>query len=73
MRQFYKEYPKSATLSHQLSWSHYVELLKIDDKKHTTHIPQTITTNYYIPEYLLKNKKFVVRNSFDNSSDLFRW
>ncbi len=24
-------YPKSATLSHQLTWSHYIELLKIDD------------------------------------------
>ncbi len=29
MRQFYTKYPNSATLSHQLSWSHYVELLKI--------------------------------------------
>ncbi len=31
MRQFYVEYPKGATVSHLLSWSHYVELLKIDD------------------------------------------
>ncbi len=30
-RQFYLAYPKSATLSHQLTWSHVVELLKIDD------------------------------------------
>ena len=34
-RQFYLAYPglteKSATLSHQLTWSHIVELLKIDD------------------------------------------
>ncbi|MDP1698203.1 MAG: PDDEXK nuclease domain-containing protein [Xanthomonadaceae bacterium] len=30
-RQFYLAYPKSATLSHQLTWSHMVELLKIDD------------------------------------------
>jgi predicted nuclease of restriction endonuclease-like (RecB) superfamily len=30
-RQFYLAYPNSATLSHQLSWSHIVELLKIDD------------------------------------------
>jgi hypothetical protein len=30
-RQFYVAYPKGATLSHQLSWSHIVELLKIDD------------------------------------------
>jgi predicted nuclease of restriction endonuclease-like (RecB) superfamily len=31
IRQFYLTYQKSATLSHQLSWSHIVELLKIDD------------------------------------------
>ena len=30
-RQFYLAYPISATVSHQLSWSHIVELLKIDD------------------------------------------
>jgi hypothetical protein len=30
-RQFYLAYPKGATLSHLLSWSHAVELLKIDD------------------------------------------
>ena len=28
-QQFYLIFPNSATLSHQLSWSHYVELLKI--------------------------------------------
>ncbi len=31
MRLFYIKYPKSETLSHQLSWSHYFELLKIED------------------------------------------
>lgn len=30
-RQFYVTYPIGATLSHQLSWSHVVELLKIED------------------------------------------
>lgn len=30
-RQFYITYPIGATLSHQLSWSHVVEFLKIDD------------------------------------------
>ena len=32
MRQFYLIYPIDAKASHQLSWSHYVELLKIDDE-----------------------------------------
>ena len=31
MRNLYVAYPICATLSHKLSWSHYVELLKIDD------------------------------------------
>jgi predicted nuclease of restriction endonuclease-like (RecB) superfamily len=31
IRQFYLAYPKGATMSHLLSWSHVVELLKIDD------------------------------------------
>jgi len=31
MRLFYLKYPKSETLSHKLSWSHYFELLKIDE------------------------------------------
>lgn len=31
MRQLFLAYPKRATLSHKLSWSHYVELLKIDN------------------------------------------
>jgi hypothetical protein len=31
MRRLYLTYPKSQTLSDFLTWSHYVELLKIDD------------------------------------------
>ena len=31
MRLFYLKYQKSETVSHQLSWSHYFELLKIED------------------------------------------
>jgi len=31
MRRFYLTYPICATASHKLSWSHWVELLKIDD------------------------------------------
>ena len=30
-RQFYVAFPNGATVSHQLSWSHVVELLKFDD------------------------------------------
>ena len=31
MRQMYEAYPTFATVSQKLTWSHYIELLKIDD------------------------------------------
>ena len=32
MRKLYLVFPKCETLSHQLTWSHYFELLKCEDK-----------------------------------------
>ena len=56
MRQFYKEYSNSATLSHHLSWSHYVELLKIDDKlERSFYEKQSLIENWSIRE--LKRQK----------------
>ena len=31
IRKLYQSFPISGTLSHQLSWSHYYEILKLDD------------------------------------------
>ena len=57
MRQFYLEYPKGATVSHQLSWSHYVELLKIEDGlERSFYEKQTIVENWSIRE-LIRQKK----------------
>jgi len=56
MRQFYAEYQKGATLSHKLSWSHYVELLKIDDKlERSFYEKQCLLENWSIRE--LKRQK----------------
>lgn len=56
MRQFYSSYPISAKPSHQLSWSHYVELLKIDDPlERSFYEKQSILENWSIPE--LKRQK----------------
>src|ERR1017187_3127248 len=56
MRQFYSLYPISATVSHQLSWSHYVELLKIDDLlERSFYEKQSIIENWNIRE--LKRQK----------------
>ncbi len=55
MRQFYLKIEKGATLSHQLTWSHYVELLSIEDKsKINYYIKITEEQNLSIRE--LRNK-----------------
>ena len=50
-RQFYLAYPIGATLSHQLSWSHLVEFLKIDDPlERSFYEKQTQLENWNIRE-----------------------
>lgn len=46
MRQFYLTYPIGATVSHQLNWSMYVELLKIEN---------TLERNFYEKQSILEN------------------
>ena len=51
IRQFYSAYPKGATLSHLLSWSHVVELLKIDDPlERSFYEQQTIREKWSVRE-----------------------
>ena len=55
-RQFYLACPISATLSLQLTWSHIVELLKIDDSlERGFYEKQAITEHWSVPE--LKRQK----------------
>ena len=57
MRQFYMVYPIGAKPSHQLSWSHYIELLKIDDElERSFYEKQIMIENWSIPE-LRRQKK----------------
>jgi predicted nuclease of restriction endonuclease-like (RecB) superfamily len=57
MRQFYLVYPKGATPSHFLSWSHWVELLKIDDgTERSFYEQQTILERWSVRE-LQRQKK----------------
>lgn len=47
MRLFYLKYPISETVSHQLSWSHYVDLLKIeDDLERSFYEKQALNENW---------------------------
>ncbi len=51
MRLLYLRYPKCETLSHILSWSHYYELLKIDDDlERNFYESQAINENWSIRE-----------------------
>jgi predicted nuclease of restriction endonuclease-like (RecB) superfamily len=57
IRQLYQIYPKYATLSRILSWSHYVELLKIDDPlERNFYENQAVLENWSIRE-LVRQKK----------------
>ena len=56
MRQLYSVYPICAELAHKLSWTHYVELLKIDDPaERNFYEKQAILENWSVPE--LKRQK----------------
>ena len=57
MRQFYVNYPIYAELPHKLSWTHWVELLKIDDPlERSFYLNQTIFENWSTTE-LIRQKK----------------
>ena len=56
MRLLYLRYPISQKPSHQLSWSHYVELLKLDDElERSFYEKQAIAERWSVPE--LKRQK----------------
>jgi len=56
MRLLYDKYPKCETLSHKLSWSHYYELLKVeDDLAREFYEQEAIIDNWTIRE--LKRQK----------------
>lgn len=57
IRQFYLAYPKGATPSHLLSWSHWVELLKVDDPlERSFYEQQTLRERWSVRE-LVRQKE----------------
>ncbi len=51
MRKFYIYFPIATTVSSQLSWSHYLELIKIDEKsKRNFYIKETINSKWSVRE-----------------------
>lgn len=63
MRQFFLVYPIGATLSHQLGWSMYVELLKIDDPlERSFYQQQSVLENWNVRELIRqKNTSLFLR------------
>jgi len=57
IRQFYLAFPKGATASHLLSWSHFVELLKIDDKLERSFYEQQTFREKWTVRELVRQKK----------------
>src|SRR5690606_24972449 len=57
MRSFYITYPICETLSHTLSWSHYVELLKIDDPLERSFYEKQSTNERWNVRELKRQKK----------------
>ncbi len=61
IRQFYLTYPKGATASHLLSWSHVVELLKIDDPLERSFYEQQTLREKWAVRELQRQKKASVQ------------
>ena len=60
MRLFYIEFPISEKPSHLLSWSHYVELLKISDKlERNLYLQQAIHERWSIIELKRQKKQLL--------------
>ncbi|MEO7316803.1 MAG: DUF1016 N-terminal domain-containing protein [Ginsengibacter sp.] len=57
MRQFYLVYPIGAELPHQLSWTHLVELLKIDDPLERSFYQNQILIERWSTTELIRQKK----------------
>ena len=56
IRQFYLAYPKGATASHLLSWSHTVELLKVEDGLERSFYEQQCSREKWSVRELIRQK-----------------
>jgi predicted nuclease of restriction endonuclease-like (RecB) superfamily len=56
-RQFYLIYPKGATVSHLLSWSHIIEFLKIDDPLERSFYEQQTAAERWSVRELIRQKE----------------
>lgn len=57
MRQLYSEYPIYAELTHKLSWTHLIELLKINDKLERSFYEKQAIIEKWSSSELIRQKK----------------
>ena len=69
MRQLYIEYPTFATVSQKLSWSHYIELLKIDDKQERSFYEKECENENWGVRELKRQMKSMLFHRLSLSSD----
>ena len=71
MRKLYLCYPKRTTMLSQLTWSHYLELIKIDDEtKRNFYMNECINSNWDVRELQRQRTTFLyerIANSKDKS------
>lgn len=69
MRQFYNCFPIGSTLLNQLTWSHYLELIKIDDvNKREFYMKECINSNWDVRE-LQRQRTTLLYERIANSKD----
>ena len=69
MRLFYLKYPDGVTLSHQISWGHYYELLKIDDTLERKFYENQICNENWSIRDLRRNKSTALYQRLALSKD----
>ena len=69
MRKLYLYYPKRTTMLSQLTWSHYLELIKIDDEsKRNFYMNECINSNWDVRE-LQRQRTTLLYERISNSKD----
>ncbi len=69
MRQFYNCFPIGSTLLNQLTWSHYLELIKIDDvNKRKFYMKECVNSNWDVRE-LQRQRTTLLYERIANSKD----
>ena len=69
MRKLYITYPKSQTLSDQLTWSHYIELLKIDDPLERAFYEKEVENEHWGVRELKRQMKSMLFHRIALSTD----